>query len=113
MNVKIVEKKTSRNYGGKELKIKIFSDGANKEDMLNAYRKNLVDGFTTNPTLMRKAGVTEYEKFAKEILSEIKDSWISFEVFSDDFADMERQARKIRSWGENVHVKIPVTNTSI
>ena len=97
--------------GRKSLKIKIFADGANKEEMLAAYKSGSVDGFTTNPTLMRKAGVSDYEKFAKELLAQIKDASISFEVFSDDFAEMERQARKIHAWGKNVHVKIPVTNT--
>lgn len=97
--------------GRKSLKIKIFADGANLQDMLHAYQNKQVDGFTTNPTLMRKAGVTEYEKFAKEVLAQIKDLWISFEVFSDDFAEMERQARKIATWGKNIHVKIPVSDT--
>ncbi|MBI1979712.1 MAG: transaldolase [Elusimicrobia bacterium] len=95
----------------KSLRIKVFADGANKEDMLSAYKSKLVDGFTTNPTLMKKAGVADYEKFAKEILTEIKDLPISFEVFSDDPSQMERQARKINSWAKNIHVKIPVTNT--
>lgn len=97
--------------GRESLKIKIFADGANMEEMVSAYKNKLVDGFTTNPTLMRKAGVTDYEKFARELLSQIRDLSISFEVFSDDFDEMERQARKINSWGKNVHVKIPVTNT--
>jgi transaldolase len=79
--------------------------------MLRLYREGGVDGFTTNPTLMRKAGVTDYEGFARSLLSEIPDLPISFEVFGDDFAAMERQARKIASWGRNVVVKIPITNT--
>ena len=95
----------------KVLKIKIYADGANIDDMLNAYKSKAVDGFTTNPTLMVKAGVKDYEKFAKEVLGQIRDLSISFEVFSDDFVDIERQARKIKSWGNNVHVKIPITNT--
>lgn len=95
----------------KSLKIKIFADGANINDMLEAYKNKIVDGFTTNPTLMKKAGVTDYEKFAKDVLAQIKDRSISFEVFSDDFADMERQARKIGNWAKNIHVKIPITNT--
>lgn len=95
----------------KDLKIKIFADGAAKEDMLAAYRARTVDGFTTNPSLMRKAGVTDYERFAKEILAEVKDVFISFEVFSDEPEQMEREARKIASWGKNIHVKIPVQNT--
>ena len=95
----------------KDLKIKIFADGANKEDMLSAYRAGQVDGFTTNPSLMRKAGVSNYESFAKEVLAEIKNVSISFEVFSDELDDMEREARKIASWAKNIHVKIPVQNT--
>ena len=95
----------------RDLTIKIYADGANKEDMLAAYKGKLVDGFTTNPSLMRKAGVADYESFAKEILSEIKDVSISFEVFSDELPAMEREARKIHGWGKNVHVKIPVQNT--
>ncbi|MGH7380686.1 MAG: transaldolase [Candidatus Methylomirabilales bacterium] len=93
------------------LKVKIFADGADKAGMLEMYRNPLIKGFTTNPTLMRKAGVTDYQAFALDILRAIHDRPISFEVFSDDFAEMERQARKIATWGENVYVKIPVTNT--
>ncbi|OGR84397.1 MAG: transaldolase [Elusimicrobia bacterium RIFCSPLOWO2_01_FULL_54_10] len=95
----------------KDLTIKIFADGANKDDMIAASRSKSVDGFTTNPSLMRKAGVADYEKFAKEVLAEIKDVFISFEVFSDEIDQMEREARKIASWGKNIHVKIPVQNT--
>jgi transaldolase len=94
-----------------ELNIKIFADGAEKASMLEMYAKPFIKGFTTNPTLMRKAGITDYAGFAKEILAEIKDKPISFEVFSDDFAEMERQARIINSWASNVYVKIPITNT--
>ena len=94
-----------------QLNIKIFADGADKEGMLDMYAKPYIKGLTTNPTLMNKAGIRDYKAFALEILSEIKDKPISFEVFSDDFADMERQAEIIASWGENVYVKIPVTNT--
>jgi len=94
-----------------DLKIKIFADGADKQGIMEMYRNPLIKGFTTNPTLMRKAGVSDYEAFAHDVLREIKDRPISFEVFSDDFAEMERQARKIAAWGENVYVKIPVTNT--
>jgi transaldolase len=93
------------------LKVKVFADGADKDGMLAMHGKPFVKGFTTNPTLMRKAGITDYEAFAKDILSTIKDYPISFEVFSDDFAEMKKQALKIASWGENVYVKIPVTNT--
>jgi transaldolase len=94
-----------------QLRIKIFADGADKAGMLEMYRNPLIAGFTTNPTLMRKAGVTNFEAFARAILRAIPDRPISFEVFSDDFAEMERQARLIASWGENVYVKIPVTDT--
>ncbi len=94
-----------------ELKIKIFADGADKAGMLEMYAKPFIRGLTTNPTLMKKAGITDYRAFCKDILTSIKDKPLSFEVFSDDFAEMERQALEIASWGENVYVKIPVTNT--
>jgi transaldolase len=94
-----------------DLKIKLFADGADKAAMLDLYRNPLIKGFTTNPTLMRKAGIADYEAFARDILSEIRDRPISLEVFADDFDEMERQARLIASWGPNVYVKIPVTNT--
>lgn len=94
-----------------DLHIKIFADGADKASMLELASNPLIKGFTTNPTLMRKAGVTDYTGFAKEILAEIKDKPVSFEVFSDDFPEMERQARIINSWAPNVYVKIPITNT--
>jgi transaldolase len=94
-----------------ELSVKIFADGADLAGMLALYRQPYIKGFTTNPTLMRKAGITDYRGFAKEVLAAIPDRPISFEVFSDEFAEMERQAREIASWGENVYVKIPVTNT--
>src|SRR6478736_5227619 len=94
-----------------DLKVKLFADGADKVGMLEMYRKPFVKGFTTNPTLMRKAGVTDYRGFAREILEAIPDRPISFEVFSDEFDEMERQAREIATWGQNVYVKIPVTNT--
>lgn len=93
------------------LKTKIFADGANKKDMLEMYANPIIKGFTTNPTLMRKAGITDYKAFAMDILSCIPDRSISFEVFSDDFVEMKRQALEIASWGENVYVKIPITNT--
>src|SRR6266550_7659721 len=93
------------------LKVKLFADGADKAGMLEMYRKPFVKGFTTNPTLMRKAGVTDYRAFAREILDAIPDRPISFEVFSDQFDEMERQAREIATWGDCVYVKIPVTNT--
>jgi transaldolase len=94
-----------------ELSIQIFSDGAGEADMLARASKPYIKGFTTNPTLMREAGVERYETFAHEILAKIPDKSISFEVFSDDFAQMERQARLIHSWGKNVFVKIPSMNT--
>jgi len=95
----------------KDLKIKIFADGANVTEMKKVYSEGIVKGFTTNPTLMKKDGVKDYVAFAKDVLSEIKDMPISFEVFTDDFESMERQAREIGSWGENVFIKIPITNT--
>ena len=94
-----------------DLKVKIFADGADKAGMLEMYAKPFISGFTTNPTLMHKAGLTDYRAFAKEILTAIPDRPISFEVFADEFDEMERQAREIATWGENVYVKIPVTNT--
>src|SRR6202040_1927228 len=94
-----------------DLKVAIFADGAEKVGMLEMYAKPYIKGFTTNPTLMRKAGVTDYESFAREILREIPDRPISFEVFADDFSEMARQARKIATWGKNIRVKIPITNT--
>lgn len=95
----------------KDLKIKIFADGADIKSMIEAYKGSIVKGFTTNPTLMNKNGITDYEAFAKDVLKNIPDRPISFEVFSDEFGDMERQARTIASWGKNVNVKIPITNT--
>jgi len=94
-----------------ELSVKIFADGAEKAGMLEMYAKPFIKGFTTNPTLMHKAGLTDYRAFAHEIVEAIPDRPISFEVFSDEFGDMERQAREIATWGDNVYVKIPVTNT--
>ena len=95
----------------KDLRVKLFADGAEKKSMLEMYENPLIAGFTTNPTLMKKAGVVDYEGFAKEVLSTIKKKPLSFEVFSDEFAEMEKQAKKISSWGDNVYVKIPITNT--
>lgn len=94
-----------------ELRIKIFGDGAEKASMLELAKLPFIKGFTTNPTLMRKAGVTDYAGFAKDVLAAIKDKPVSFEVFSDDFSEMERQARIIASWADNIYVKIPITNT--
>jgi transaldolase len=93
------------------LKVKIFADGADRAGMLEMYAKPWIKGFTTNPTLMRKAGLSDYRAFAREILAAIPDRPISFEVFSDEFSEMERQAKEIAAWGRNVYVKIPVTNT--
>jgi transaldolase len=94
-----------------DLKVKIFADGAEKAGMLEMYAKPYIKGFTTNPTLMHKAGLTDYRAFARDIVGVIPDRPISFEVFSDEFQEMERQAREIATWGDNVYVKIPVTNT--
>ena len=91
--------------------IKLFADGADKQGILDMYNNPRIDGFTTNPTLMRKAGITDYVTFAKEILDEISDKPVSFEVFADEYEEMEQQALKISKWGENVYVKIPVMNT--
>jgi transaldolase len=92
-------------------RIKIFSDGADLASLLEVAKNPRISGFTTNPTLMRKAGISDYEAFAKEVLAAIKDRPISFEVFADEFPEMARQARTIASWGANVYVKIPITNT--
>ena len=97
--------------GLSELSVKIFADGADRAGMLEMYSNPLIKGFTTNPTLMRKAGVSDYRGFAHEILQAIPDRPISLEVFADEFAEMESQALEISSWGDNVYVKIPVTNT--
>jgi transaldolase len=94
-----------------DLKVKIFADGADYDGMIKLSRKPLVKGFTTNPSLMRKAGVSDYEAFARKVLGTIADKPISFEVFADDFGGMAEQARTIATWGPNVNVKIPVTNT--
>ncbi len=93
------------------MKVKIFADGAEKASMLKLYANPLIQGFTTNPTLMRKAGINDYEAFSRDILAAIPDRPISLEVFADEFDEMERQAERIATWGNNVYVKIPVTNT--
>jgi transaldolase len=93
------------------LSIKVFADGADSEGMIRLYKSPLIKGLTTNPTLMRKAGIKDYETFAKEILRTIKTKPISFEVFSDEFVEMKRQALKIKGWQANVFVKIPITNS--
>jgi len=94
-----------------QLHIKIFADGADLAGMLEMARKPYISGFTTNPTLMRKVGIRDYRGFAHEVIAAIPDRPISFEVFSDDFLEMERQANEIATWGEHVYVKIPVSNT--
>jgi len=94
-----------------DLRVKIFADGADKAGMMEMYTKPYIKGFTTNPTLMRKAGVTNYRAFAKEVLQSIPDRPVSFEVLSDEFDVMDRQAREISTWGSQVFVKIPITNT--
>ncbi len=94
-----------------DLKVKIFADGADLDDIKAMAAKSWIKGFTTNPTLMRKAGVADYRRFAREVLAAVPDRPVSFEVFADDFGEMERQALEIASWGRNVTVKIPVTNT--
>ena len=94
-----------------DLKINLFADGADKATMLEMYRNPQIQGFTTNPTLMRKAGIADYASFARDIVGAIPDRPISFEVFADDFQEMERQARIIAAWGLNVNAKIPITNT--
>jgi len=105
----LLEKTEGRSRG--KLRVKIYADGADQPTMLEMHANPLIAGFTTNPTLMRKSGVTDYRTFAKEILQRINDRPISFEVVADDFVEMERQAMEIASWGENVLVKIPITNT--
>ena len=95
----------------KDLQIKVFADGADMQGILDMYANPDIQGFTTNPTLMRQAGVEDYEKFARELLEKIQDKPVSLEVFADEFDEMERQALKIASWGPNVNVKIPITNT--
>ena len=94
-----------------DLKVKIFADGADLQEMIVMSEKSYISGLTTNPTLMRKAGVLDYRKFARDVLTEIQSKPISFEVLSDDLTEMKNQALEIASWGENVYVKIPISNT--
>ena len=94
-----------------QLNVRLFADGADKEGMLGLYKNSLIQGLTTNPTLMRKAGVTDYEVFCRDILQTVKTKPISFEVFSDEFDEMREQALHIRNWQNNVFVKIPIMNT--
>lgn len=95
----------------KKFRVKVFADGADRAGMLEMNRNPLISGFTTNPTLMRKAGISDYAAFARTMLADIPDKPLSFEVFSDELDEMERQGRLIATWGPNVYVKIPITNT--
>ena len=95
----------------KKFKIQIYADGADLESIINLSNNNLISGFTTNPSLMKHAGIKDYVKFAKEVLLAVKNKPISFEVFSDDLKEMEEQAKEIASWGKNIYVKIPITNS--
>ena len=97
--------------GLNDLKIKIYADGADLQSFIKLNSKNFIKGFTTNPSLMKKNGIKNYKSFAKELLNKIKNKPISFEVFEDDLLGMERQANEIASWGKNLYVKIPITNT--
>ena len=97
--------------GVSRLRVKIFADGASLAEMTAWAARREIRGFTTNPTLMRQAGVSDYKEFALEVLKLIPDRPVSFEVFADDFPTMEAQGREIASWGDNVYVKVPVTNT--
>jgi transaldolase len=99
------------NFDLTDLPIKIFADGADLAGIVDLYRKPFIKGLTTNPTLMRKAGIADYQAFARSVLEEVRTKPISFEVFSDDFPEMRRQALQMRDWQDNVYVKIPVTNT--
>lgn len=95
----------------KKLNVKLFADGADLDGIREMAQNPLIEGFTTNPTLMRKAGVSDYKAFAKDVLKIVGERPVSFEVFEDEFAEMEKQALEIASWGDNVNIKIPVTNT--
>ncbi|EFE59950.1 transaldolase [Staphylococcus epidermidis] len=95
-----------------KLNVKVFADGADIEEMKSAYKNQLVDGFTTNPSLMAKAGITDYKAFAEEVVSEIPDASISFEVFADDLPTMEKEAEILKQYGDNVFVKIPIVTTT-
>jgi transaldolase len=98
-------------YDLSDLPVKIFADGADLEGIIDLYRKPFIKGLTTNPTLMRKVGIKNYETFARTVLEEVRTKPISFEVFSDEFPEMRRQALRMRDWQENVYIKIPVTDT--
>jgi transaldolase len=101
-----------RPFSASELRVKVFADGADLEGVRRLAADPVISGFTTNPTLMRKAGIVDYRRFAEEMLEIVSDRPVSFEVFSDEPREMERQARLISSWGDNVYVKIPVTDTA-
>ena len=103
--------KDDKTRGLRGLKIKIFSDGADLDSIIDAHGRKIVSGFTTNPTLMAKAGITNYMAFAAEVLRVVRDLPVSFEVFSDDLPGMKRQALRLNGLGPNVYIKIPVTNT--
>jgi len=109
--VKLFTPRTELDRAVSRLQVKLFADGADRNEIAELARRPYIKGFTTNPTLMRKANVTDYRSFALEVLELVPDRPISFEVFSDDFSEMEAQALEIASWGPNVYVKIPVTNT--
>src|SRR3954469_22116063 len=94
-----------------DLKVKLFTDGADKAQILQMAKQPWIAGFTTNPSLLKKAGVTDYEAYARDLVAAVPDRHISFEVFSDDIPEMVAQARVIAAWGKNVHVKLPVTTT--
>src|SRR5271166_1110670 len=94
-----------------DLQVQLFTDGANKAQIVEMARQPWIRGFTTNPSLLKKAGVSDYEAYARDLVAAVPDRHISFEVFSDDIAEMVAQARVISTWGENVYVKLPVTNT--
>lgn len=93
------------------LRIKLYADGANREGVLSLYRDPRIEGITTNPTLMAKAGITDYESFFRDLLETVTEKPLSIEIFADEFAEMEAQARTVAGWGDNVYVKIPITNT--
>jgi transaldolase len=107
----LAELTSERPVSAFELRVKLFADGADLDGIRRLYADPLIKGFTTNPTLMRKAGITDYARFAREVVESVPDRPVSFEVFSDEPAEMERQARLLASWGEHVYVKIPITDT--
>src|SRR4029077_3215544 len=113
---KSIQRPISPDRGGpmpklSDLKVKLFTDGADKAQIVEMAKQPWIAGFTTNPSLLKKAGVSDYENFARDLVAEVPDRHISFEVFSDDIPEMVAQARVIAAWGSNVFVKLPVTNT--